>query len=227
MGEGVVNTALKSGRTNQHPALRYLIIDDATELQKRLGNTLAYYGSDDAVDADNVTNPWDCALFITNDATLKGNYRLKANVGILLDNSDGSGFAGANYDWHMVSSVLSDAPVGISYQPYTNGGPFGEPRQVSFNKEDGYFPLNSPYAKWDFYCYDEPNGGWPNFKRKTGDHYHHDTGEPINYTNETLLTQGKGYLWAIGEKTGLQAYGTLNNGSINRAVTHKGSFYRV
>jgi len=225
-GMATVNTAVKNGRTKRHPALRYVALDGSTTMQTASGNTLAYYGNNEDVDADNVTEAWGSALFVTNEATMKGDYRLKGNVGVLLDNSDASAFAGEAYDWHMTSTVLADVPVGLYYAIYSPGGPFNEPSQVKFNKENGYFPLNTPYASWDFYCYDEPNDGWPNFKRSTGDHYHHDTGEPVDYANETNLIPGKGYLWAIDKKTGLQAYGTLNNGTVDRAVSHQGNFFQ-
>ena len=224
-GEAVVNTALKQGRSAMHKALRYASINHLTEAQTVSENTLAYYGNCDTVNADNITVPWNCSCYITEEATLKGNYKLKANVDVTFDNSDASGFAGAYYDWHMFSTPLSDVPVGINYSVYTNGGAFNNPSQVKFNKEDGYFPLNTPYQSWDFYCYDEPNDGWPNFKRRQGDHYHHETGQPINYVNETNLVPGKGYLWAIGAKTGLMAYGTLNNGNVKRTVTCNGHAY--
>lgn len=223
--QGLANTAIRMGKFFRRRALRYVNINGTTNEQTGFKNTLAYYGAADDISVNNVSSPWEGKLFVTEDACLKGSYRLNANVMFDMDNSDASGFAGANYDWHMVSSVLSNAPVGINYQSYTNGGPFNNPSQVRFNKEEGYFPLNTPYASWDFYCYDEPNDGWPNFKRKSGDHYHHDTGEPVSYSNESRLTPGKGYLWAVDKRTGFQAYGTLNNGTVNRQVTRQGNCY--
>lgn len=224
-GTTEVNTAIKLTRTDKFKALRYASINHLSGEQVVANNALAYYGQCDAINANNISQSWEKSLFVTEEATLKGNYQLKANVMITLDNSDGSDFAGASYDWHGVSTPLADAPVGIDYLMYTNGGPFNNPSQVRFNLADGYFPTNSPYNGWDFYCYDEPNGGWPNFKRKTGDHYHNVTGAPINYTNESYLVPGKGYLWAVARKTGLQAYGRLNNGNVSRAVTRQGNIY--
>ena len=156
---------------------------------------------------------------------MKGNYALTAQVAITFDNSDGSDFCGRPYDWHSFSTSLADAPLGISYQDYVEGGPSGAPSAVSFVDEDGYFPLNTPYANWDLYCYDEPYAGWPNFKRNTGDHYHQLSGDPIPYENETNLIPGKGYLCAIDKKTTLQAFGRLNNGAISRVMTKQGFRY--
>ena len=223
-GVAIVNTTIES-KSSQNKALRYANINRLTAEQKGYKNTLAFYGDDDEVHADNVSQAWGGSLYVTEDARLKGDYQLNANVCVTLDNSDASGFAGASYDWHFVSSPLANAPVGIYYSIYTNGGPFGTPSQVKFNDENGYFPLDTPYASWDFYCYDEPNDGWPNFKRRVNDHYHHDTGEPVNYINESDLVPGKGYLWAIDKKTGLQAYGSLNNGTLYRDVTKQGGVY--
>lgn len=224
-GTAQVNTTINHALPQRNKALRYADINHLTAEQTGFKNTLAFYGDEDEVHADNVTQPWRGSLYVTEDAKLKGDYQLNANVCVTFDNSDASGFAGANYDWHMVSTPLSNAPVGINYTGYSNGGPFGNPSQVKFNNENGYFPLNVAYANWDFYCYDEPNDGWPNFKRRSNDHYHHESGERIYYTNETNLIPGKGYLWAIGKKTGLQAYGQLNNGTVNHAVTNQGAVY--
>ena len=220
-GNAPVNTAVGSWIRDDFEFLRYVDINHLPDEYNQYYIQLSYYGSSDSIYADNVTSPWDCSLYITEHAALKGDYKLKANVGVTLDNSDASGFAGANYDWHMVSTPLVNAPVNIDYSKYTPGGPFGNPSQVSF-KDGAYFPTNTPYASWDMYCYDEINSGWPNFKRKTNDHYHNISGAPINYTNETNLIPGKGYLMAIDKKTFLNAFGTLNNDTVIYSATCQG-----
>ena len=224
-GQGVVNTAVGLPQQGDHVALRYTDLNTLPTAYRAARHTLAYYGNREEIQADNVATPWEASLFVTEDATLKGSYALEANVAVTFDNSDGSDFCGKPYDWHSFSTSLADAPVGIDYQGYTAGGSSGIPSQVSFSDENGYFPLDTPYSDWDFYCYDEPNAGWPNFKRWTGDHFHNITGAPIDYENETSLIPGKGYLWAIGKKTTLQARGRLNNGPVTRGLTRQGSFY--
>lgn len=224
-GSSEVNTAVRLASQVQEPALRYADLNDIPSSYRSSSSTLAYYGNREGIHADNVTTPWDASLFITEEATLKGDYQLTANVAVTFDNSDGSEFGGQPYDWHSFSTSLADAPVGIDYNEYQVGGPSSSPSEVLFNDENGYFPLNTPYVGWDFYCYDEPNVGWPNFKRYTGDHYHNLSGEPIDYENESQLVPGKGYLWAIAEKTTLQASGRLNNGSIEQTMTCQGRLY--
>ena len=221
-GQGTVNTAVRLPWQGDQQALRYADLNTLPATYRTEHHTLAYYGNQEGINADNITDPWEAPLYLTEDATLKGNYALTAHVAITLDNSDGSALGGKPYDWHSFSTSLADAPVGISYENYQNGGPEGAPSEVSFVDENGYFPLDTPYASWDFYCYDEPNTGWPNFKRNTGDHYHSATGAPIYYENEASLVPGKGYLGAIDRKTTLQAYGSLNNGPIQCDMTRQG-----
>ena len=224
-GSSEVNTAIHPVRHVFSPALRYADLNAIPTAYLTSAATLAYYGNMETIHADNVTTPWEAPLFITEDATLKGDYQLTANVAITFDNSDGSGFCGQPYDWHSISTSLADAPVGIDYSDYQAGGPSSAPSEVLFKDKDGYFPLNTPYEGWDFYCYDEPNTGWPNFKRNTGDHYHNLSGDPIDYENEPQLIPGKGYLWAVAQKTTLQALGHLNNGPVEQTMTRQGFRY--
>ena len=224
-GSNEVNTAIQLPYYGKHTALRYADLNALPAPDRSKRHTLAYYANQEAIHADNVTEPWEAPLFLTEDATLKGAYRLAARVAVTFDNSDGSDLGGRPYDWHSFSTCLADVPVGIDYDGYQNGGPSGTPSEVAFTNDRGYFPLDTPYTGWDFYCYDEPNAGWPNFKRATGDHYHNLTGDPIPYVNETDLVPGKGYLWAIDRKTTLQASGTLNNGPIQQVMTMQGYRY--
>lgn len=224
-GSDAVNTAVQLSHYGEHFALRYADLNTLPEAYRSKPHILVYYANRDGLHADNVTEPWEAPLSVTEEASLKGTYRLAAQVAITFDNSDGSELGGQSYDWHSFSPCLADAPVGISYDGYQNGGPSGVPSEVGFTDDRGYFPLDTPYMGWDFYGYDEPNAGWPNYKRATGDHYHNLTGEPIPYVNETELIPGKGYLWAIDRKTTLLASGTLNNGPIQREMTMQGFRY--
>lgn len=224
-GSEIVDCAIERGWRFLHKALRYAEINELSSEQTIRGNNLAYYDNREDINANNVTTPWGSGLYITENASLKGNYALNGNVCVTFDNSDASGFAGEAYDWHCFSPSLSNAPLGINYVGYTNGGASGNPSAVSFNQADGYFPTNSPYTGWDFYFYHEPTCGWLNFKRKTGDHYNPWNGQKINYTNESNLIQGKGYLAAVKEKTGLLAYGRLNNGDIPISLSKQGEYW--
>lgn len=55
-----------------------------------------------------------------------GTEELTARVGVTFDNSDGTiANGGAPYDWHMFSSALKAAPLGITYQSDVTEGEFG------------------------------------------------------------------------------------------------------
>ena len=224
-GSTNVNSGIERGWRFQHKALRYADINELEAWQTVRGNTIAYYDHLDNIDADNVTNPWEGYFYVTEHASLKGGFKLNGNVCITLDNTDASGFAGANYDWHFFGSTLANAPIGINYNQYTNGGLNGTPSQVKVNQANAYLPVNIPYNTWDLYCYNEPHDGWTNFKRKTGDHYNHWTGEQVLYTNETTMPPGKGYIAAVTQKTGLQAFGLLNNDDIPYTLSKKSERY--
>lgn len=223
-GSKVVNTAA-STTVHEHEILRYVHLDNLPNTYVVNRKILAYYGNLDNVAADNVTSSWSSSLYFTDDASLKGSFHLKGNAGVAFDNSDASGFAGGNYDWHMLSSPFSNAPIGISYTGYVHVGPTGTPKKVSFSLADAYYPTDTPYASWDFYTYHEPTCGWLNFKRNTGDHYNPFTGAAISYTNETNHIPGKGYMCAIDKKTILQANGTLNNNDVEIMLSKTGELY--
>ena len=98
---------------------------------------------------------------------------LNARVGVALDNSDGSiGIGGAPYDWHMFSSALQEAPMGLEYHSgindsywirdhydtyFTSGIPnevyrdaskMGATKTTWSTSNIGYFPTDSPYGTW-------------------------------------------------------------------------------
>ena len=103
---------------------------------------------------------------------------VNARVGVTLDNSS-SGYM--SYDWHMFSSALTAAPMGLVYNTndgtpydvlsnyssyYANGIPHSvytqvnsmDPPRTGWNTTTaiGYFPTNTPYGKWR--GTDDPNG---------------------------------------------------------------------
>ena len=95
--------------------------------------------------------------------------RINARTGVTLDNSS-SGFMA--YDWHMFSSSLTAAPMGLVYRSgvgdsyyvknnystlLANGIPstvFDDPNNMDPTRTEwstsniGYFPTNSPYGTW-------------------------------------------------------------------------------
>lgn len=199
---------LKDFNTMASNAAPYIYYGD---LDNKLGYAnILFYGQKVGSSAYSGTN-----LYIDQDAALKTTGTLKANVGVP---------SGKTYGWHMFSTSLSDAPLGINYTGYVNvGNDYGTPQtQVSFTADNGYFPTNSPYANWDFYCFDESNSTWVNYKRNTGDHFDTYTHGHIPFENETTLVSGRGYLMALKDMTYVQAYGTLNNANVNATVTYSG-----
>ena len=157
-------------------------------------------------------------------------------VGVTFDNSAPAETAydyfgnELEYDWHLMSTPLSDAKLGITY----TGSNIGYGNDADWDKiENGYFPNMTNGNKaddvsWDFYTYFEPQYHWINFKRSAGNHWHYD--EPhgnIDYTGteQSLgkLTAGRGYMMAISQDSYLSNMGTLNNGDVEIKLTHTAS----
>ena len=229
--------------------VRYTAADEAIWLYNNPG---------DVVRGDNSAS--DAKLYIAEEVALINLNELNAYVGITLDNS--AGVNGANpqggvsdgtltdaTDWHMISTSLSDAPIGINYRddatteyPFSWGHPDGMPYYLFYPKgheRNGYFPGyrfgksyptsdatlqdGNYYVEWDFYSYYEPEYHWINFKRNSASHWHMDDLEHddwhIFYNNESTVIPGKGYFAATREETFLQCQGTLNNGDVEYGLT--------
>lgn len=184
---------------------------------------------------------------------------LNAYVGVTLLNK--GGIHGAHpvgmrdyTDWHMFSSPLFEAPLGVNYTDDTqylfsyghsvdsSNNPMPYYHFYDDEASRGYFPshrygtdygedVSSPtaggnyYQEWDYYTYYEPEYHWINFKRNSNSHWHENgPSAPISYNNESTLTRGRGYLLATREETFLQCYGRLNRGEITIPVTYSGHF---
>ena len=253
-------------------ALRYSAFDDRTNgldnllslFEDKTGYVFLY---GNATEVENVPDE-DVNVFINEDAVLLQKQQAggtKANeanfinttVGITFDNSDhgqnATDYFGDTlfYDWHLMSTPLADAKLGISYATDAETG-YGKPADWS-KVENSYMPDmtngsdeeeggdtgeggkegEDPEAeedntvKWDFYTYFEPQYHWINFKRSAGNHWHYD--EPhdnIDYTgNEQTkgnLTAGRGYMMAISQDSYLNQTGTLNNGDVKIELTLSG-----
>ena len=150
-----------------------------------------------------------------------------------------AGWANSQAPRNDVLPVLSDSPSNTSVHAWVDGYfPSAVENAVTgFDAENGgqgcisgtgntvSDELNRyPYGM-DFYCWDEPNYHYVNFKRNGPNHWHSD--EPhlhLDYTpeaasnnsgdfglnvNETTLLTGKGYFASIAEKTLLQSSGHL------------------
>ena len=263
--------ATTNGRGLQYSAYNAEDISRANGLDNLLSEyknkeaNLFLYGN--AIDVVNVPTE-DVHVFINEDAVLLQKQQAggtKANeanfinttVGISFDNSDhgqnATDYFGnvLAYDWHLMSTPLADAKLGISYATDAETG-YGKPADWS-KVENSYMPDmtngsdeeeggdtgeggkegEDPEAeedntvKWDFYTYFEPQYHWINFKRSAGNHWHYD--EPhdnIDYTgNEQTkgnLTAGRGYMMAISQDSYLNQTGTLNNGDVKIELTLSG-----
>lgn len=201
-------------------------------------------------------------LYIAEGVTVKQNADLNAYVGVTLLNKGGANGANPTFgggmtdytDWHMFSSPLYAAPLGVHYTDDTqylfsyghsvdsNGNPMPYYHFYDDEANRGYFPSHrydtiygedtgSPtaggnyYQEWDYYTYYEPEYHWINFKRNSNSHWHENAHDAqIYYNNESTLTRGRGYLLATREETFLQCYGRLNSGEITIPVTYSGYF---
>ena len=199
-------------------------------------------------------------LYINEDVAVLHDFSLKAYVGITLDNSAGANGANPSasnaggvtdvLDWHMFSTPLASnmAPLGIDYYGqnvnntmyqynYWNTPPDVLPQFGWLDEGDrtgnGYFPDDTPYGSYDYYCWTEPDYQWINFKRNGISHYHEDA--PHNHIeyravpsaspnlNEDYLIPGKGYLLSIDKEQFMQSYGTLGQGDVTIPVTRQGA----
>ena len=210
------------------------------------GATLFMYRDEDIDDA--MTDD-DVDIYIQEDVSLLNSAdSLRAYVGITVGNYatdsvyDHNGVA-QKADWHILSSPLMDAPLGIDYGgDNTQYGYWDDPEHSQLphfpfyeeSVKDGYFPSREfgqdyvddeyPYT-YDYYHFYEPQYHWINFKRNSASHYHEDgTHLSIAYTNEETLIPARGYLITIDTATFMQSHGHLNNGKVSIPITRNGYY---
>jgi hypothetical protein len=194
-------------------------------------------------------------LFINEDAVLlqaeaangKAMAKIDATVGVTFDNSckNAKDYWGGdlNYDWHLMSTPLKDAKLGITYGNTTTDYNYWDHADTdkgqAVSVANSYMPNMSRESMtvdwehgWDFYTYYEPQYHWINFKRNINSHHHYD--EPhlkIDYegfeqtTNaeQGNLIAGRGYMMAIDQDSYLNNTGTLNNDDVEITLTHTAS----
>lgn len=149
----------------------------------------------------------DVKVFVNEDVALlqASNNDFKANVGVTFDNSSRQALntfgALLSYDWHLMSTSLSDAKIGATYSHSDGSGNYTPDLTNTFQESpadinglvNSYFPnglafdhTTEPY--WDFYCYYEPEYHWINLKRNKKNHFH----------NEAILSveiPGRDFQW--------------------------------
>ena len=203
----------KDGRVIDYKTNLNDMIQDYNDAENG-GNIFLYGTKSNAINTDTEENV--CVYIDENVGLLQAeNNVIKARVAVTLDNS--SVINGEptfmEYDWHMFSTSLSDVSLGIEYGTPAAGVGFGH--QIADGDitltTAGYYPINTPFAGFDFYAYDEPSRHYINLKRDSDNHWHNTTGVQIHYNNEPTFTPGKGYMMAINATTMLMADGELNN----------------
>ena len=182
-------------------------------------------------------------VFVNEDAVLMqaanatGEF-INTTVGITFDNScrnnttsnDQLGTVALNYDWHLLSTPLNNAPLGISYDE-TLPNYYTSPVDVN-GVSGSYFPDNLPTSlntepRWDIYTYYEHHYHWINLKRKSANHWHYDYanqnipyyGDGTTLGNETRFVPAKGYMMAIEKDSYLSNTGMLTQGEVTIPVT--------
>lgn len=238
--------------TSGDPYLDYNQVNDLLSTYTTASDAICFYGKESSMNS-NASSA--AKLYIDQEAVLKpadskAAGDIIATVGILLDNSAGADGAQPTQggedaiDWHMFSTSLAAAPLGVNYNGDTEewgfswgAPPSGMPLYQFYpegNANHGYFPStdfsgNDYYYDWDYYAYFEPEYHWINFKRNGNSHWHEDynttkinyksNGTGADWTNESTLIKGRGYLLATKEPTYLQCSGMLNQGNFTVDVT--------
>ena len=145
-------------------------------------------------------------------------------VGSVIEAYTSQTLPGNPRSWHFLSSSLSNSGIGFNYGQSVAFNWEPNPCHVTISSDDdaSLFPSDLPMsggyadvARIDLYAFYEPEYHWINLKRRSDSHWHMNaTNQSINYTNETELTPGKGYLVSIDQDQLLQNRGTLNNGNV-------------
>ena len=236
------------GAANGSPkTLKYGTMDDLLTTYSGSTASIFHYGKATGVTHVPTAN---VNVFINEDAVLlqatspnPGPF-INTTVGVTFDNSDHGTHAydywgnKLNYDWHFMSTPLSDAKIGATYDDYEAHG-FGSDIDIK-TLVNSYFPNNLPMTlhdanwRWDFYTYYEPEYHWINMKRNKNNHYHVDGGWSISYTYNAddqavgdaaslacVFTPGKGYMMAISKDVFMNSTGTLNRGNVPIRLTLK------
>ena len=201
--------------TNDNPYLYYGAVNTLIGTYISPSQAIWLYKSNDNL-ADNSLS--DAKLYIAEHniegkpltAIPADGAEVNAYVGVTLDNSAGNLGANATFgdgtadytDWHMFSTPLNNAPLGIDYHgdgaeygaDFTfPGHPADMPYYLFYEDGRGYFPTHrygnygypanddnitdagnagNYYREWDFYTYYEPEYHWINFKRNWNSHWH-------------------------------------------------------
>jgi hypothetical protein len=189
-------------------------------------------------------------VFINEDAVLIQEENAEefhnVTVGITFDNSSKKAhdFWGdpLNYDWHLMSTPLADAALGITYgNTTTDYNYWAHPttdKGQAVSVSGSYMPdmeregMDADWEHgWDFYTYYEPQYHWINFKRNINSHHHYDEPhdsipyigmEQTEDAEQGNLIPGRGYMMAIDLDSYLNNSGALNRGVVTMPLTVSG-----
>ena len=171
-----------------------------------------------------VEDPHIGLVYHTDDATTM-------NMGGLSGYSDGT----------YVDNIVNNASKPQHLDNVYGVRQYFDPPQTTWHPTNlGYFPTDTPYGTWrttpastgffDLYAYSESFYHWINYKREGSasymDHWHMDPEHgtmlhhKINYTNDTRMRAGMGFLTALAHETLIMADGKLNQGNKSVIVTH-------
>lgn len=171
-----------------------------------------------------VEDPHIGLVYHTDDATIM-------NMGGLSGYSDGT----------YVDNIVNNASKPQHLDNVYGVRQYFDPPQTTWHPTNlGYFPTDTPYGTWrttpastgffDLYAYSESFYHWINYKREGSasymDHWHMDPEHgtmlhhKINYTNDTRMRAGMGFLTALAHETLIMADGKLNQGNKSVIVTH-------
>ena len=207
------------------------LLDTTNKLDAQ--SSMFLYGN--AVEVENVPDD-EVNVFLNEDAVLMqkaGSADFNnTTTGITFDNSYREAHDAfqntLTYDWHLLSSPLRNAKMGINYTDeaqnywftFDNGQIDPDLGVVNSYMPNRIDTLTQDIVKWDYYTYYEPEYHWINFKRNSLSHHHYDYPYAfIEYNNEDTLVPAKGYMMAISEDSYLSNTGTLNRGKVTIPVT--------
>ena len=149
--------------------------------------------------AINVTGNTAVRLYIHENVgiTQTDSAKLHARVGVTFDNSDGTiANGGAPYDWHMFSSALQAAPMGLEYYDDTTRYPV----QTSYEalKTTGLLDDNTQYHNRSFM--DPPRATWYQSDNSSGFSFNKER-DKIGYFPTNTPYGSSAY---VGDKGGLE-----------------------
>ena len=221
-----------SDGTENEIFLNYDDVNDLIAADTTDNAAIWLYKNKDGIDGNNNSG---AKLYIAEGVTVLQDTlnptSLNAYVGVTLLNKGGINGANPTFgygaitdytDWHMFSTPLIAAPLGVNYTDDTqylfsyghsvdiNNNPMPYYHFYDDEANHGYFPshrygttygtdTNAPtaggnyYQEWDYYTYYEPDYHWINFKRNGNSHWHENAHDVQIMYDPLSLNDGSTY----------------------------------